>query len=366
MFEIRVPLNERSYSIFVGEGEVNSNAALKEVISTSTKVFLITNRTLWKKYSREIRSQSHLLSSAIPLRIPDGEQYKNLKWYEFLCRQIVQKGADRRAAVLALGGGVVGDIAGFVSATVLRGLRFVQIPTTLLSQIDSSIGGKTAVNLPEGKNMVGAFYQPSLVITDPHFLKTLPVRELRAGLYEAVKYGVMVDRALFEFIESHLDQILECNLVFVEEVIRHCASAKAEIVGQDERETGIRKLLNFGHTVGHALESVTSFRRFKHGEAVGWGSLVALRLADKLSLLSHADSERMIQCVRRVGRLPQISDLTVDSVLSHMQHDKKSVAGKLQFVLPTGIGSGKVMGGIDTRWIRQSYLEIQRESQIRA
>lgn len=362
MFEIRVPLNERSYSIIVGQGESLRHPCLKQVFETSTKVFLISNRTIWKRYGRMVRAQSHVLAPALPLLIPDGEQYKNMRWYEQLCRGIVRHGVDRKSTVLAMGGGVVGDIAGFVAATVLRGLKFVQVPTTLLSQIDSSIGGKTAVNLSEGKNMVGAFYQPSLVVSDPIFLKTLPLRELRAGLYEAIKYGVMVDRDLFEYIERHMPDILQCDLDAIEEVIRRCASAKAEIVGQDERETGVRKLLNFGHTVGHALEAVTGYRRFKHGEAVGWGSLVALRLAAKLSLISREDSERMMACVRSVGGLPGISDLPVRSIVSPMQHDKKAIAGALLFLLPTGIGSGKVMGGINMKLVKESYIEVQKES----
>ncbi|MFI5176294.1 MAG: 3-dehydroquinate synthase family protein, partial [Terriglobia bacterium] len=243
----------------------------------------------------------------------------------------------------------------------LRGLPLAHIPTTLLAQIDSSMGGKTGVNLPEGKNMVGAFYQPALVVTDPTFLKTLPLRELRAGLYEAIKYGVVLDRNLFDFLEADMQGILGCDLQALETVIRHCASAKAEIVRQDERESGLRKILNFGHTFGHALEARTSYRRFKHGEAVGWGSMMATRLAEKLSLISPVDSKRIITCIRAVGKLPRISDVSASTVFSRMQHDKKSIAGTLQFVLPTGIGSGKVVAEIDPKLIRESYLEIQKE-----
>jgi 3-dehydroquinate synthase len=362
MFEFRVPLNDRSYSVVVGRGASANHEALKAIVDASTKVFLITNRTIWRIYSRVIRSKEHAASAAIPLLIPDGERFKNLDWYETLCRKVVRHGADRESSIIALGGGVVGDIAGFVAATVLRGLRLVQLPTTLLSQIDSSIGGKTAVNLPEGKNMVGAFYQPSLVVADPLFLKTLPVRELRAGIYEAVKCGVVLDRPLFELLESRMKTIVDCDLDAIEEVIGRCVSAKAEIVKKDERESGPRKFLNFGHTVGHALEAATGYRRFKHGEAVGWGSLVALRVAEEMSLVTAADCRRMIACVRSVGRLPTISDLSVRSVLSHMQHDKKAVAGALQFILPTGIGVGKAVDGIDVKLIRTAYLEIRKES----
>jgi 3-dehydroquinate synthase len=216
--------------------------------------------------------------------------------------------------------------------------------------------------LREGKNMVGAFYQPALVVTDPLFLKTLPPRELRAGLYEAIKYGVILKRELFEFIESRIEGLLRCDLEALETMIRHCASAKAAIVGEDERESGIRKILNFGHTLGHALEARTSYRRFKHGEAVGWGMMMATRLAEKRSMISPVDSKRVIACIRAAGRLPKITDLAVGTILRHMRHDKKAIAGNLPFILPTGIGSGKVVEGVDVKMIRESYLEIQKEN----
>lgn len=365
MFQIEVPLKERSYRIVVGAGVSTTLEALRETVETSTRVFLLTNRTIWKIYSKRMGLRSSATSTALPLRIPDGEQFKNLKWYEQVCREMVQRGVDRRSTVIAFGGGVVGDLAGFVAATVLRGLTFVQIPTTLLSQIDSSIGGKTAVNLPEGKNLVGAFYQPTLVATDPELLQTLPPRELRSGLYEAIKYGVMVDRTLFEFIEGNLPTLLKCDLEAVETVIRHCASAKARIVGEDERETGLRKILNFGHTVGHALESATHYRRFKHGEAVGWGSLVALHVAETMSMISRSEGRRMRACIRAVGGLPPIDDLKPKEILSHAERDKKAVAGSLQFILPTAIGAGQSMSGIDSSLIRDSLIAVQRESRNR-
>jgi len=364
MFKIQIRLQERSYSIIVGQGEATTSPALRDVVEPSTKAFLITNHTIWKKYARLVRAKGSVLASAFPLLIPDGERFKNTKWYENLCREIVRHGADRRTVIVALGGGVVGDLSGFVAATVLRGLRLVQMPTTLLAQIDSSIGCETAVNLPEGKNMIGAFYQPALVVTDPQFLRTLPLRELKAGLYEAVKYGVVLDRELFELIEGRRAEILSYDLDVIEEVIRHCASVKAEIVGRDERESGTRMLLNFGHTIGHGLEAATAYRRFKHGEAVGWGSMIALRLAENLMMISREDSSRMTACLQAVGALPKISDLPFSSILTYMRHDKKAMGGKIHFVLPTGIGSGQVVSGIDVKLIRESYLEIQKGSTI--
>ena len=362
MFEIQVPIAGRPYSIFLGRGEATENPALKTLVKSSTSVFLITNRTIWGKYSHRVRVKGSPLAPAVPLLIPDGERFKNMRWYQWLCRELVRRGADRRSLIIAMGGGVVGDIGGFVAGTVLRGIRLTQIPTSLLAQVDSSIGGKTAVNLPEGKNMVGAFYQPTLVVTDPLFLKTLPPRELRAGLYEAIKYAAILDRELFEFIEFQIKRLLRYDLEGLEKVIRHCASAKAAIVGKDERESGIRKILNFGHTFGHALEARTSYRRFKHGEAVGWGMMMATRLAEKLSMISPAESQRVVTCICAAGRLPKIADLAAETILRYVRHDKKAVAGKLQFVLPTGIGSGKVVDGVDVKMIRESYLEIQKEN----
>ena len=365
MFEILVPLGDRGYSIIIGKGESAANPTLKKILGTSTRVFLVTNRTVWKIYSRQLRRKHHVLSIATPLLIPDGERFKNLKWYENLCRGLVQQGIDRRSIIVALGGGVVGDLAGFVAATVLRGIRYVQLPTTLLAQIDSSIGGKTAINLPEGKNLVGAFHQPSLVISDPLFLKTLPLREVRAGIYEAIKVGIVLDRGLFEVLESQMARLLDLEPEVLEKVIQRCASAKAAVVVEDEREAGSRKLLNFGHTIGHALEAVTGYRRFKHGEAVGWGSLVALRLAEKMGSISGEESIRMMSCVRSAGVLPKIADVKVAAILRHMERDKKAVAGELQWALPTGIGCGKVVMGADLTLVRESYLEIQEASRTR-
>jgi 3-dehydroquinate synthase len=365
MFEIQVPLGERGYSIIVGKGESAANPKLKNILGASTRVFLVTNRTIWKIYSRQLCGKHQVFSKAIPLLIPDGERFKNLKWYENLCRGLVRQGVDRRSLIVALGGGVVGDVAGFVAATVLRGIRYVQLPTTLLAQIDSSIGGKTAVNLPEGKNLVGAFHQPSLVISDPLFLKTLPAREVRAGIYEAIKVGIILDRGLFEILEGQMARVLDLEPEVLEKVIQHCASAKAAVVVEDEREAGARKLLNFGHTIGHALEAITGYRRFKHGEAVGWGILVAVRLAEKMGSISGEDSDRMMNCVRSVGVLPKIADLKVADILRHMKRDKKAVAGELHWALPTGIGCGKVVKGADVTLVRESYLEIQKESRIR-
>ncbi|MDD5544298.1 MAG: 3-dehydroquinate synthase [Acidobacteriia bacterium] len=359
---IRVRLKERSYVAVVGRGVSRRGKLLEAILDGKCKVFLISNPRIWKLYGHSMADRKGPLAGAIPLIVPDGERFKNIRWYERLCEQVVRAGADRRSVVVALGGGVVGDLAGFVAATVLRGLALVHIPTSLLSQIDSSIGGKTGINLGAGKNLIGAFHQPRLVVIDPNLLKTLPPRELRAGLYEAVKYGAILDRPLFDFIEAHSEALQACRVNSLQEVVQRCVSIKARIVAEDEFEHGVRKLLNFGHTMGHGLEAATRYTRFKHGEAVGWGSLIAVRVAQRMGVINTGDAERMARAFASLGRLPIISDVPFEKVRTHMQHDKKAEAGNIAFVLPTAVGQGRVFKDVDLRLVKISYHEIQAEA----
>ncbi|HKG20627.1 MAG TPA: 3-dehydroquinate synthase family protein, partial [Blastocatellia bacterium] len=239
---------------------------------------------------------------------------------------------------VALGGGVVGDLAGFVAATYLRGLRFVQVPTTLLAQIDSSVGGKTAVNHALGKNLIGVFHQPALVVTDPATLRSLPPRELQAGLYEALKYGIIRDRRLFNDIGRGLDRIRARDREALSHLIARSCEIKADVVARDEREGGLRRILNFGHTVGHALEAVTRYRRFFHGEAVGHGMRAASLIAERLDMLAAGEREIIDEAIIRLGPLPRANYLALDGIISAMFHDKKSEAGRIAFVLPVKIG----------------------------
>ncbi|QUV81821.1 3-dehydroquinate synthase [Chloracidobacterium sp. D] len=272
--------------------------------------------------------------------IPDGERYKTLRTVAQIWDFCVARQIERRDLLVALGGGVVGDITGFAAATYLRGLAFVQLPTTLLAMIDSAVGGKTGINHRAGKNLIGAFHQPALVVADLETLTTLPRREWNAGWHEAIKYGVIRDADLFARLEARLPLALNQPLPWdwLAAVVADCCRIKAAIVARDERETGERKVLNFGHTVGHALEAVTRYRRFRHGEAVGIGMVAACQIAVRLGKLTPDEAQRLEQLVRRVGRMPGTDGITVAALLEALRHDKKVSQGRLRFILPSRIG----------------------------
>jgi 3-dehydroquinate synthase len=244
--------------------------------------------------------------------------------------------------LVAVGGGVVGDVAGFAAASYLRGVRVVHVPTTLVAQVDSAIGGKTGVDLPEGKNLIGAFHQPQMVIADPLTLRTLPSRQFRSGFYEVIKYGVIGDAELFAFLERKLPDLLRMDMRALEWVIRRGAQQKAHIVGKDERESGLRQILNFGHTIGHALETLTGYKRFLHGEAVGWGMLGATRIAVAAELLGEQHANRIYSLIARCGRLPDLPRIPAASLLRAISSDKKSRGGRVRWVLPQRIGAAEI------------------------
>jgi 3-dehydroquinate synthase len=269
----------------------------------------------------------------------------------------VRAGADRRALLVAVGGGVVGDVAGFVAASYARGIGLVHIPTTLVAQVDSAVGGKTGVNLPEGKNLVGAFYPAKLVIADPELLRTLPPREFRSGIYEIIKYGVIGDAKLFQFLELKVEKLVRRDPAALDFVIERSVSQKARVVSLDERESGLREILNFGHTFAHALESVTRYRKYLHGEAVGWGMIAATRMGVASDLLSAKDSGRILHLISRVGPLPHWPSASPARLIAAMQADKKTRAGRSRFVLPERIG--KVCCGMEAD--PQMLAQVLRE-----
>ncbi len=363
---VRVSLGERRYDILIGEdlleraGELVS-AALKATSGSSSRLAIISTARVFDLYGAELRSSLRRAGFAVSVHlIGDGERYKTLRTVERLYGELAEHHLDRASAILALGGGVVGDIAGFVAATFLRGIAYVQVPTTLLAAIDSSVGGKTGVNLPQGKNLVGAFHQPRLVLADVSTLRTLPRREMAAGLCEALKYGVIRDAALFEWIVTHRQALREGEATALVPMIRRCCEIKADIVQRDERESGLRRILNFGHTFGHALEAVTGYRRLRHGEAVGYGMIMAARLAVRLGFLSDEEAERIHQAVSACGRFPSIADLDPEDVLAAMRHDKKVRAGRLTFVLPERIGRVVVRDDVPLRLVRTVLRESLR------
>jgi len=362
---VRVALGERSYDITIAGGALAQAGEIARAAlgSKPHRVAIISNPKVHAHYGRLVeKSLKQAGFATLTHLIGDGERAKSLRTAERAWGFLISNRFERSDAIVALGGGVAGDLAGFVAATFLRGVNYVQIPTTLLAQIDSSVGGKTAVNHALGKNLIGAFHQPRAVVIDPSVLRTLPRRELRAGLYEAIKYGVIRDRELAGFIQTNLDKIFALDSGVMSRVIARGCEIKAEVVAADERESGLRRILNFGHTVGHALEAVTAYRRLKHGEAVGYGMKCASAIAEKAGIIPPAEAESLKLSVdslaRLFGQLPRIDDLKTQDVIAAMAHDKKVAQGKLPLILPTKIGSVVVRDDIAPAVIRAAVREL--------
>ncbi len=347
------------YAVLCGRGTLARAGREVVRLGDNTGILILSSPKVWKHWGRALEAGFRGAGCATVL-FDDRESAKSLATVECVCRQLVRTGADRHAVIVALGGGVVGDVAGFVAASYLRGVRLVHVPTTLVAQVDSAIGGKTGVNLPEGKNLVGAFYQPQLVITDPAALATLPPREYRSGLYEVIKYGVIGDRRLFRFLESHLEALVERKAAQLAWVIPRCIRAKAKVVSRDERESGLRQILNFGHTVGHALESVTGYSRFLHGEAIGWGMIAATLIAVALDRLDARGAARILRLVSRVGPLPDWPRVPASRLLQTLRADKKARGGRLSFVLPRRIGKVEVVADVPEALVVEVVRELPR------
>ena len=346
---VRVDLGERSYDILIGRGLRRQVGQMAREVAQPSRVALISDRTVADLYAVGVsESVKRAGLEAAVITIPPGEEAKSLPQAGRLYSALVAAGLDRRSLVVALGGGVVGDLAGFVAATYMRGVPYLQVPTTLLAMVDSSVGGKVAVDLPEGKNLVGAFYQPRLVIIDPETLRTLPQRELRAGLAEVVKYGVILEADFFTYLEEHAEGLLALEPAATATVIRRCCELKARVVEQDEREAGLRAILNYGHTFAHALEAVTGYRRFRHGEAVARGMVAASLLAEELGMVADEVTGRQAALLRRLGlevRMPE--DLAVEELMAAFERDKKTLAGRLRMVLPVRVGEVRVVSDPD-------------------
>ena len=304
------------------------------------RVFVLTSAPIWALWSE--RFLASFVEPPIVLFLPPGEEHKTLKSVEILLRQMAQAGGDRGSLLIAFGGGIVGDVGGFVAAIFMRGISYVQVPTTFLAQVDSSVGGKTGVNLPEGKNLVGSFHQPLAVFADIALLGTLSDRELRAGLMESVKAGIIRDRALVRFMEEHSSEVLSREPKALEKVISASIRMKAGVVNQDERESGLRMILNFGHTVGHALEKATGYKSLLHGEAIGWGMIAALYVARERGTISRSQFDRLEKLVHLYGPLPPLK-LRSAKVVAATGGDKKNIGGVTRFVLPIGIGDAGIV-----------------------
>ena len=363
MRTVPIKLDSRTYQVHIKSGLLDELGALAlAALGEKTRhAIIVSNTNVGSIYGgRALRSLARAGFKVSRFSIGDGERFKNLRTAESLFGFLIERRLERSDVIVAMGGGVVGDLAGFVAATYLRGIRLIQVPTTLLAQIDSSVGGKTAVNHPLGKNLIGAFHQPSLVVIDPDVLRTVPARQIRSGLYEAVKYGVISDRRLFNRIARKIDELKNFESAELEHLIARCCAIKAKVVQNDEREGGLRKILNFGHTVGHALEAVTNYRRFLHGEAVGHGMRAASKIAERLGLLTVADGEQIETAIASVDRLPSTNTLVLDDIISAMHRDKKIEGGRPTFVLPVEIGKVVIRSNVPPQVIRAALQDTLR------
>jgi 3-dehydroquinate synthase len=340
---IRVNLPQQSYEIAIAPGSLGLLGGHLAKLNLGKKILVVSNPTVFPLYGESaIASLQKAGFDVFTCILPDGESYKNLEVLQKIYDVCLQNRLERSSTMVALGGGVIGDMTGFAAATWLRGINFVQVPTTLLAMVDSSIGGKTGVNHPQGKNLIGAFYQPQFVLIDPDVLKTLPVREFRAGMAEVIKYGVIWDSDFFAQMEasSHLDDMDSISPELMESILKRSCQAKADVVSQDEKESGIRAILNYGHTIGHAVESLTGYTEIVHGEGVGIGMVAAGKIAAELGMWTEAEVERQDSLIVKAGlptKLP--TGLDINQILETLQIDKKVKAGKVRFILPTQIGN---------------------------
>ncbi len=328
----------RASTIWIGDGVTDRAGTLLDAHGVGGKRFVISSPLVWRLHGERV-ARALGGGGGDPILVPDGERFKNLQSVSRIYDALVRAGADRGSAIVAVGGGVIGDTAGFAAATFLRGVTLAHIPTTLLAQVDSAVGGKVGVNLALGKNLVGAFHQPAVVLVDPQLLTTLPRREFRSGLYEVVKYGMIASPDLFERVVRDTKAIFARDKRALVPVIVESCRIKADVVSRDERESGLRRILNFGHTVGHALETVTKYRRFRHGEAIAYGMLAAADLAVTRGALADRERQALARLLAQFGPLPPVVDLPAGEVLAAVQRDKKVVDGTLHFVIATQIGA---------------------------
>ena len=354
MVRIDVDTPSRRYAVTLDDGLLDRLPRLLEDVKAPVRRFVVSSPLVWRLHGSRLAK----VGFGEPIVVPDGERFKNLQNVSRVYEALIRANADRASTLITLGGGVIGDMAGFAAATYLRGIALVHVPTTLLAQVDASIGGKVGVNHALGKNLIGAFYQPLAVAIDPSVLQTLPRREFRAGLYEVIKYGMTSSRPLFERVGRERTAIFSKDAAAVGAIISESCRIKASVVAADEKEAGLRRILNFGHTAGHALEAVTKYRRYRHGEAVAYGMLVAAELAVMRGALAAADRAALADLIASLGPLPPIADVGTRDMLDAMQHDKKMVAGRLNYVLPTSIGSTTIVDDITEKEMKAALVKV--------
>lgn len=340
MKDIFVDLGKDSYSIIIDRGILSQVGTLISKVISPRKAIIITDKIVEPLYGNVVlNSLSECKFDVKLVSLEPGEEQKSMAMAEVLYESLFDHEMDRKSLIVALGGGVLGDLAGFVASTFMRGIPFIQIPTTLLAQVDSSIGGKVAVNHPRGKNMIGCFYQPKAVFIDTDTLRTLPKAEITAGMVEVIKYGMIKDAAFFEYIEKHLPEILELEPAVLEEIIYNSCKVKTHVVELDEKEEGLRAILNYGHTIGHALEALTSYKKYRHGDAVAMGMIYASKIAMEMNLADESVLKRQESLFVKLGLSLKDTELNPDDIVSILYQDKKTIGGKLRFVLPTEIGT---------------------------
>lgn len=352
---INVNLPESAYEIVIAPSTLDQLGEYMSNLKLGRKVLIVSNPTVFELYgARAVNSLKASNYEVFTCILPDGESYKNLDSIKEIYDACIEHRLERSSTLVALGGGVIGDMTGFAAATYLRGINFVQAPTTLLAMVDSSIGGKTGVNHPKGKNLIGAFYQPKFVLIDPEVLETLPEREFRAGMAEVIKYGVIWDADFFAKMEAstHLDSIKTISPELLETIIKLSCQAKADVVGQDERESGLRAILNYGHTIGHAVESLTGYTQVIHGEAVGIGMVAAGEMAASLGMWTTKETERQNNLIAKAGLQTHLPKVNIDEIITAIQIDKKVRDGKVRFILPTQIGKVEITDEVPTDTIR--------------
>lgn len=363
MPQVTIHVLPRPYQAWIENGLLTrAGSVLSELLPQASRIFVVTVPPVRQRWGSKLVS-SLKASGFTPqvIAMPDGEPTKRLATVEALADKLVRLGADRKAVVVALGGGVVGDVSGLLASLYMRGIELVQIPTTVLAQVDASIGGKTGVNLVAGKNMIGTFHHPRVVLIDPTVLKTLPDREFRAGLYEALKCGIIGNIELFLRFEQNRARILKRDPVELEWLIAQSVRLKAEVVSADEREDGLRRVLNLGHTIGHALEAETSYRRLLHGEAVAWGMIAATNIALSVGRTDSVTAGRIADAVLSLGRLPEVN-VSSRKILARLQSDKKTQNGVVHFILPREIGKVEVASDVPATAVVDAVEELRRLS----
>ncbi len=363
---IRIPVTtaSRSYEVLVKRGLLGeAGQEVEQAVPRCTRVCVVTSKPIRKCWGKASEKGLRGMSGKVQFfEMPDGERAKRLANLEKLAEKLVEHGADRQSVIVALGGGVVGDVGGFLASVFMRGIPVVQVPTTLVAQVDSAIGGKTGVNLTSGKNLVGTFHQPACVLVDPDVLSTLPEREYRSGLFEAMKYGVIRDRSIFELMEKHRDALLARDGDLLEQLITDCIRVKAEVVSGDERESGERRILNFGHTIGHALEAETGYKTLLHGEAVAWGMIAAASIGRQAGVSDKETAQRITDRVTAYGPLPKFK-VKPARILKRLMSDKKTVGGVPHFVLARRVGEVEIVNDVPKRVILRAVEKLNELAQ---